>query len=206
MQAVKQGLLEEVTRLVTALGEEVNEAESKEFETLNQVKALRARKQEAAKATAQRRAEVQELQDVFVLLEMEAARYSKQRENAASFESEQDAKRQKIDELQQVVTDAKKAQDELRQREREAREAMRKLLKEQKQLSHIGPFGRRQRDSQKAKVGAVPDSSNDAAPAVDANSAAPAVDLMPVKKEVMQAFGKARAPVTEVMLIEDSQE
>eukprot|EP00437_Effrenium_voratum_P056194 CAMPEP_0181538680 /NCGR_PEP_ID=MMETSP1110-20121109/75991_1 /TAXON_ID=174948 /ORGANISM="Symbiodinium sp., Strain CCMP421" /LENGTH=47 /DNA_ID= /DNA_START= /DNA_END= /DNA_ORIENTATION= len=46
-------------------------------------------------------------------------------------ESEKDAKRQKIQELLQLVEDAKKAQDEMRQREKEARQAVRQLEKEQ---------------------------------------------------------------------------
>ncbi|CAE8687470.1 unnamed protein product [Polarella glacialis] len=145
-ETAKQGSLEEAGRLVAALGGEVKEVENVELEALDRVKAVAKKRREAAKVTAQRRAE---LQDVLVLLEMEAARHAKVREGAASFESQQDAKRQKMDELQQVLDEAEKAKDEMKQRERDAREAMRKLVNEQKQLSRLGPFGLRQRASQK---------------------------------------------------------
>ncbi|CAE8621565.1 unnamed protein product [Polarella glacialis] len=148
-ETAKQGSLEEAGRLVAALGGEVKEVENVELEALDRVKAVAKKRREAAKVTAQRRAE---LQDVLVLLEMEAARHAKVREGAASFESQQDAKRQKMDELQQVLDEAEKAKDEMKQRERDAREAMRKLVNEQKQLSRLGPFGLRQRASQKARV------------------------------------------------------
>lgn len=187
---------------VKCLSDQVVATESIETEALERVKALQKQLAESKKVIAKRKLELQSQQDYMVLLEMEAARHTKLKESAASMESENDLKRQRIDELQRAVEDAKKAQTEFKEREREAKDAMRKLLKEQQQLERLGPFGRRQRASLQAKSSKVAASSEEAA--------TPVVDLLvPVKREVTQAFGKPRIhnpdAEPEVFIIEDSQ-
>lgn len=181
---------------VKCFSDQVIAAESIETEALEQVKALQKKLSESKKVIAKRKLEFQTQQDYMVLLEMEVVRHNKFRESAASMDNENDLKRQRIDELQRAVEDAKKAQTEFKEREREAKDAMRKLLKEQQQLSRLGPFGRRQRASLQAKG-----SQEVVAPVVDL--------LVPVKREVTQAFGKPRIhdpdAKPEVYLIEDSQ-
>eukprot|EP00930_Biecheleria_cincta_P047329 TRINITY_DN3278_c0_g1_i1.p1 TRINITY_DN3278_c0_g1~~TRINITY_DN3278_c0_g1_i1.p1 ORF type:complete len:363 (+),score=123.19 TRINITY_DN3278_c0_g1_i1:76-1164(+) len=230
-EAAAQVSVDEANQAVLVCGEEVKEMCRVESECIEQMACLQKRKREAAKDTALKRSELQSQQDLLVLLEMEQARVARDREKQASQENEQAAKRQKIDELQRVLEDAKKAHDAMKERERQARAEMRLLVKEQKQCTKsgayttLGAFGRRQRASQKAKAASpqkgrtgdalaadVADSgAADASAAVAANLAsgesAPCGDLVKVKREVTQAFGapRSRELPLEAIVIEDSQ-
>lgn len=230
-EAAAQVSVDEANKAVFACGEEVKEMCRVESECIEQMACLQKRKREAAKHTTLKRLEVQSQQDLLVLLEMEQARVARDREKQASQESEQAAKRQKIDELQRVLDDAKKAHDDMKEREGQARAEMRLLVKEQRECTKagayttLGAFGRRQRVSQKAKAaspqkgktgdalaadgansGAANASAADAAN-VAAGESTPSADLVKVKREVTHAFGAPRSlelPL-EAITIEDSQ-
>eukprot|EP00930_Biecheleria_cincta_P047331 TRINITY_DN3278_c0_g2_i2.p1 TRINITY_DN3278_c0_g2~~TRINITY_DN3278_c0_g2_i2.p1 ORF type:complete len:390 (+),score=139.75 TRINITY_DN3278_c0_g2_i2:159-1172(+) len=212
-EAAAQQVVEEANQAVLACGEEVKEMCRVEAECIEQMASFQKRKREAAKNTAQKRAELQSKQDLLVLLEMEQARVVLEREKQASQESEQAAKRQKIDELQRVLDDAKKAHDEMKERERQARAEMRLLMKDTKAgaSTALGAFGRRQRASQKAKAASPQKGkTGDALPADVANPDAvdaSAAGVVKVKMEVMQAFGapRSRELPADPILIEDSQ-
>jgi len=230
-EAAAQVSVDEANKAVLACGEEVKEMCRVESECIEQMACLQKRKREAAKHTTLKRLEVQSQQDLLVLLEMEQARVARDREKQVSQESEQAAKRQKIDELQRVLDDAKKAHDDMKERERQARAEMRLLVKEQRECTKagayttLGAFGRRQRASQKAKAaspqkgktgdalaadgansGAANASAADAAN-VAAGESTSSADLVKVKREVTHAFGVPRSlelPL-EAIIIEDSQ-
>eukprot|EP00933_Yihiella_yeosuensis_P084221 TRINITY_DN9863_c1_g1_i1.p1 TRINITY_DN9863_c1_g1~~TRINITY_DN9863_c1_g1_i1.p1 ORF type:complete len:362 (+),score=139.18 TRINITY_DN9863_c1_g1_i1:61-1086(+) len=201
----------QANEVVLQIGEEVKLAVENEFAAASQLKEIAKRQKEAAKITSQRKAKLDKHHNFIALLELEVHREAKKREQAASFESEQDAKRQKMDELQRLVEETKKAQEELRQKEREAKEAMRLLVKEQR----LGPFGRRQRRALQVKAAASAQEGASDAQASDApqvgEAAAPAASTegaVPVKREVLSAFRAARKVTEEQIapiLIEDSQ-
>ncbi|CAJ1379407.1 unnamed protein product [Effrenium voratum] len=199
-EAAKQLLVEEAMVEVERESQVVKAAEEIEAQALTRVKDLQKRKREAAKKVAERKKEVQHQEDLLVLLGFEVERRRKLQEAEASAESEQDAKRQKIQELLQVAEEAKKAQDEMRQREKEARQAVRQLEKEQKQ--RLGPFGRRvARKAKAAEVEKTP------APEPASGEQGAVVNLVPVKCEAALRPFPARAEMTEKLIIsiEDSQ-
>ncbi|CAE7325221.1 unnamed protein product [Symbiodinium sp. CCMP2592] len=206
VEAGKQKLVDEALAEVEHLSQAVKEASQHEETALGLAKELRKRKKEAAKECSERQKEVQHHEDLLFLLGFEVERRRKLKEAEASMESEKDAKRQKILELLQVAEDAKKAQDEMRQREKEARQAVRQLEKEQKQLQ-LGPFGRRQVAARKAKATKCTEDSEDPKEAASETSA-PVVDLLvPVKREgALTPFPThPRTEENVVISIEDSQ-
>lgn len=219
-EAASAVAVEEVLMEAKAAAAEIQAAEDQEAACLAKMKAIEARRKEAAKLTARNRISLQQRQDMFVLIEMEASR-APVHDTAESFESLQEHKKQRIEELERVMADSRRQVDELKQKEREAKAAMKQLLKEQQQLTCLGPFGRRTRAAfakQSAAITASTSSSSgaDASTAADAAAAAaaPIADqaaplLMPVKRELgaLQAFSSrplfSAEPV--VILLEDSQ-
>lgn len=212
-EATAQQVVDEANQAVLACGEEVKEMCRVEAECVEQMAGFQKRKREAAKYTSQKKAELQSQQDLLVLLEMEQARVVREREKQASQESEQVAKRQKIDELLRVLEDTKKAHDEMKERERQARAEMRQLVKDTKAGANtkLGAFGRRQRASQKAKAASPQKGKTGEADPADVGNPgaadASAVEAVKVKKEVLQAFGapRSRELPKDAILIEDSQ-
>lgn len=193
---------EAVAEEARAAAAEVQLAEQLEVEAFASLKLIKKRRHEASSATTQRRRELQERQDMLVLVELE---FSRSRRGADASVAEQDAKRQRIEELERVVEDSRRQMEEFRQREREAKEAMKALVKEQKQLTRIGPFGRRTRASwSKAVTDVEAGAVEPAAPAEPEPTA-----LVVVKREIMQAFPKRSeqipAPALVSIEIEDSQ-
>ena len=143
VEAAKQQLVDEAMVEVDREAQAVKEVTELEAQALGRIKDLGKRKREAAKVVAERQKEVQHHEDLLVLLGFEVERRRKLKEAEANAESEKDAKRQKIQELLQVAQpsvlssrscivslhallliqlkaeEAKKAQDEMRQREKD---------------------------------------------------------------------------------------
>eukprot|EP00439_Symbiodinium_sp_Y106_P020534 s1311_g2.t1 len=191
VEAGKQKLVDEALAEVEHLSQAVKEASQHEETALGLAKELRKRKKEAAKECSERQKEVQHHEDLLFLLGFEVERRRKLKEAEASMESEKDAKRQKIQELLQVAEDAKKAQDEMRQREKDgeqrnlhhyvrlfsasvfildfasvrndAEEARQAVrqLEKEQEQLQLGPFGRRQVAARKAKASNCAEESED---------------------------------------------
>lgn len=195
---------------VQAAADEVKLAEQKEAEVLARIKAIDQRRKAAVKQTAKQRAVLQERQDMLVLIEMEAMSRSRARETDESFETEQETKKQRIEELERVMTESRKQVEELKQKEREAKEAMKRLLKEQQKDSRLGPFGRRTRAAMAKPAAAIASAVADPAASEPATDSAAAPALVHVKKELgaLQAFARPRdlSALPVVINLDDSQE
>eukprot|EP00435_Cladocopium_sp_Y103_P034212 s3344_g8.t2 len=142
----KQKLVDEAASEVAAMAKCVEEASRLEAEAIQEVKDIRLKKKDAVKSSALKRKELHSYEDMLVLLDLEKEKCKKRQEAEESLKDEENAKRQKIEELLRVdeenakrqkieellrvVEETKKAQEELKQRAKEARQQMRDLEKE----------------------------------------------------------------------------
>jgi len=184
-----------------ALGLEVQTALEAESKTCDVLKEVQQRRQQANKTVDAKKAALQTFQEEMVIVEMKA--------------EVRDVKRQKLAELQKAVADFEKAGEEIKRQEREAREAMRQLIKENKQTYRLGAFGRRQRERNMSTCNAtellagveVPRVGlpNVGEPGGSATSQEGRNCPVPIKREAMQAFARQTAyiPSEPVIILDD---
>lgn len=207
----KQKLVDEAASEVAAMAKCVEEASRLEAEALQEVKDIRLKKKDAVKSSALKRKELHSYEDMLVLLDLEKERCKKRQEAEESLKDEENAKRQKIEELLRVVEETKKAQEELKQRAKEARQQMRDLEKEQKKLARcgprLGPFSRRQAASAKATENKTSTGSKESPEPAEA--AVEGVEIVSVKREICATITSSVASgcfeANELICIEDSQ-
>jgi len=196
--------VEAASHMLRTLGVDVHAAMDVESQAGDRVKAAKKRVQETKQTVEEKKADLQSCQEVLVIVELKA--------------STQDANRQKLAELEKTVADCEKAQEEIRKQEREAKEAMRQFMKENKQMSKLGAFGRRHRDKMLAAphAGEVQESETVPTPAERADDGKetvqqPSADqsgsdgTVHIKQEVMQAFCRPRnpAPLEPIVIIDE---
>lgn len=207
----KQKLVDEAASEVAAMAKCVEEASRLEAEALQEVKDIRLKKKDAVQSSALKRKELHSYEDMLVLLDLEKERCKKRQEAEESLKDEENAKRQKIEELLRVVEETKKAQEELKQRAKEARQQMRDLEKEQKKLARcgprLGPFSRRQAASAKATENKTSTGSKESPEPAEA--AVEGVEIVSVKREICATITSSVASgcfeANELICIEDSQ-
>lgn len=195
---------------LAARTQEVQDTLHVEAEACKDLKTTEQRHREAINRTAARRVELQRAKEVLVILEMKAAKRAADEKAALEVSALQDMKRRKIEELEKVVADSQKAAEEMRQRELDARNAMRKLIKEEKQLVRLGKFSRRQRHKLLASGAILNSNTESKAVAADEggvrDDTSQAEAPVRVKREVMQAFAPPRDEPVMVMVIEDDSQ
>lgn len=207
----KQKLVDEAASEVAAMAKCVEEASRLEAEAIQEVKDIRLKKKDAVKSSALKRKELHSYEDMLVLLDLEKEKCKKRQEAEESLKDEENAKRQKIEELLRVVEETKKAQEELKQRAKEARQQMRDLEKEQKKLARcgprLGPFSRRQAASTKATENKTSTGSKESPEPAEA--AVEGVEIVSVKREICATIPSSAASgcfeANELICIEDSQ-
>lgn len=206
----KQKLVDEAASEVAAMAKCVEEASRLEAEALQEVKDIRLKKKDAVKSSALQRKELHSYEDMLVLLDLEKEKCKKRQEAEESLKDEENAKRQRIEELLRVVEETKKAQEELKQRAKEARQQMRDLEKEQKKLARcgprLGPFSRRQAASTKATENKTSTGSKESPEPAEA--AVEGVEIVSVKREICATIPSSATgcfEANELICIEDSQ-
>lgn len=171
-----------------ATSADVREAQRVEAEAVMRLKAVEQRRREAKEDTVAKKRRLDEVNATLIMLDLEASR-------AAAAAASQTTVLQEIAELEMVAAEAQRVVEENQQREREARDKMKKLVKEQTKLSRFGPFGRRVRAVTQSKV--IMDAC-----AKDTS----VIDKVTIKREVLEAFGSHRSrapPELDVISIDD---
>jgi len=186
--------VQKASQQLRALGFDVQTALEAESHAYDALKEVQQRRHQANKAVEAKKTALQACQEVLLIADMKTAQAKAQ-----------DAKRQKLDELQKAVADCERAGEEIRKQEREAREAMRQLIKENKRTSRLGAFGRRQREKM-STCNAMELSAEVEGPKAGHPNAGPSdqeVGTHPVhiKREVMQAFPRPRESFPEEPVI-----
>jgi hypothetical protein len=170
-----------------ATSADVREAQRIEAEAVMRLKAVEQRRREAKEDTVAKKRRLDEVNATLIMLDLEASR-------VAAAATSQTTVLQEIAELERVAAEAQRVVEENQQREREARDKMKKLVKEQTKLSRFGPFGRRMRSATQAK--AIKDAFAEASSVTD---------KVTIKREVLEAFGshRSRAPIELAMITID---
>jgi hypothetical protein len=197
-------IAETTKRDFEAASAEVREAQQGESEVARRLMELNRRRREAEQQTLAKKKKLDETNAMLLILDMEVARGAA---NAASQQLATD----ELARLERVANEAQQVIEEHQQREREARERMKKLLKEQNRIRHLGPFGRRTSaatgtkaimdttavDAKSSTSEGVPWSSATSSTRQATSGACVDASVVKVKREVLEAFGSHRARVRE---------